>query len=78
MAIIKEKSMKSIKEKAEEYHVKVRTINEHVSLVDTQGSEMFIAGANYVLDVIADVVNQPMNDYLVLEELKKVILQLKK
>ena len=44
--------MKSIKEKAEEFHKVIRVINEHESIVNTQGSKMFIEGANYVLDEI--------------------------
>lgn len=46
--------MKSIKEKAAEYRKVIKVINKHESLVDTQGSEMFEAGANYVLDEIMD------------------------
>jgi hypothetical protein len=46
--------MKSIEEKAAEYRRVIKIINEHESLVDTQGSEMFEAGANYVLDAIIE------------------------
>jgi hypothetical protein len=78
--------MKSIKEKAEEYgytnwqsdecHDGASEGLEFDAIGHTQ--KTFEAGANYVLDAITDVINQPMNDYLVLAELKKVILQLKK
>lgn len=44
--------MKSIKEKAEEYRRVIKVIDEHESIVDTQGSEMFETGANYVLEII--------------------------
>ena len=47
--------MKSIKEKAEEYHRVIRVINKHSTIVDTQCSEMFVKGANYVLSVLYDV-----------------------
>ena len=46
--------MKSIKEKAKEYRRVIKVINEHESIVDTEGSEMFKAGANYVLDAIIE------------------------
>jgi hypothetical protein len=46
--------MKSIKEKAEEFHKVIRVINEHESIVNTQGSKMFVEGANYVLDAITE------------------------
>jgi len=59
--------MKSIKEKAEEYAKNYFFANIH-----------FEAGANYVLDAIATVLNQPMNDYLVLEEVRNTVKQLKK
>lgn len=70
--------MKSIKEKAEEYapYTREDSWNKTQKCIIAQTS--FEAGANYVLDTITDVINQPMNDYLVLGELKKVILQLKK
>lgn len=70
--------MKSIKEKAKEYDRVVERISANKSLVDVSGREQFEAGANYVLDAITDVINQPMNDYLVLNELKRLIKQLKK
>ena len=70
--------MKSIKEKAEERapYTKTDSWDRIKAAINAQTS--FEAGTNYVLDVIADVINQPMNDYLVLGELKKVIEQLKK
>jgi hypothetical protein len=70
--------MKSIKEKAEERapYTKEDSWDRIKAAINAQTS--FEAGANYVLDEIADVINQPMNDYLILNELKKVILQLKK
>jgi len=78
--------MKSIKEKAEEYGYTNWQSDEYYDgasegldfdpIGHTQ--KTFEAGANYVLDAIIDVINQPMNDYLILGELKKVILQLKK
>ena len=78
--------MKSIKEKAEEYGYTNWQSDEYHDgasegldfdpIGHTQ--KTFEAGANYVLDAIIDVINQPMNDYLILGELKKVILQLKK
>ena len=62
--------MKSIKEKAEEW----ADMYPSCGMAD----KSFQSGASYVLDAITDVINQPMNDYLVLGELKKMILQLKK
>jgi hypothetical protein len=47
--------MKSIKEKAEEFHKVIRVINEHESIVNTQGSKMFVEGANYVLEVVESI-----------------------
>lgn len=46
--------MKSIREKAEEFHKVIRVINEHESIVNTQGSKMFVEGAYYVLDAITE------------------------
>lgn len=66
--------MKSIKEKANEY-ARDYLFNPFPQKAP---NEHFVAGANYVLDAIADVINQPMNDYLLLGELKKLVLQLKK
>lgn len=63
--------MKSIKEKAEENCIKYGNLGNIAY-------QEFVAGANYVLDAIIDVINQPMNDYMVLEELKEMILQPKK
>lgn len=48
--------MKSIKEKSEEYKRVIKVIDEHESIVDTQGSEMFEAGANYVLEQIEQLI----------------------
>lgn len=73
--------MKSIKEKAKEYEIVIEVINEHESLVDTQGSEMFEAGANYVLEQIEQLVNNqnwcafPKQSH---KEFKELIEQLKK
>ena len=73
--------MKSIKEKAEEYRRVLEVIDEHESLVDTQGSEMFEAGANYVLEQIEKLTNNqnwcafPKQSH---KELKELIEQLKK
>ena len=56
--------MKSIKEKAAEYRRIIKVINEHESLVDTQGSKMFEAGANYVLDIIEkELTRRMLEDY---------------
>ena len=71
------KRMKSIKEKANEYRRVIEVINEHESLVDTQGSEMFEAGANYVLDHLSKTIAVSDDSYL-LSNLKKLIEQLKK
>ena len=73
--------MKSIKEKAEEYSFigqGIGTSGIQYRDFSINKKDGFEAGANYVLDAITDVINQPMNDYLVLGELKKVIEQLKK
>ena len=81
--------MKSIKEKAEEWGSKhsnkgcTEQCNGCWLLNKTWGCEQYNmetaykAGANYVLDAIAVVLNQPMNDYLVLVELKELVEQLK-
>ena len=53
--------MKSIKEKAAEYRRVIKVINEHESIVDTQGSDMFEAGANYVLDAITECLPKTMS-----------------
>jgi hypothetical protein len=67
--------MKSIKEKAEEFHEVIRVINEHESIVNTQGSKMFVEGANYVLDVVEDFMK---HNLVCSSNLKKLIEQLKK
>ena len=69
--------MKSIKEKAEEYRRVIKVINEHESIVDTQGSEMFEAGANYVLEQLSMTISVSEDGYLC-ENLKKMIELLKK
>ena len=67
--------MKSIKEKAEEFHKVIRVINEHESIVDTQGSEMFVEGANYVLEQIEKLAKfnrwAAQDLYELIEQLKK-------
>lgn len=73
--------MKSIKEKAEEYRRVIKVIDEHESVVDTRGSEIFEAGANYVLEEIENLTNNqnwcafPKQSH---KELKELIEQLKK
>lgn len=66
--------MKSIKEKAAEYREVIEVINEHESLVDTQGSEIFEQGANYVLDAIEEFIK---HNLVCSSNLKKLIEQLK-
>jgi hypothetical protein len=67
--------MKSIKEKAAESRKVIKVINEHESLVDTQGSEIFEAGANYVLEEIEKLVKfkrwAAQDLYELIEQLKK-------
>ena len=70
--------MKSIKEKAAEYEIVIEVINEHKSLVDTQGSEMFEAGANYVLDAIQSCIDRHEDGCLALEAIILTIDELKK
>ena len=70
--------MKSIKEKAAEYEIVIEVINEHESLVDTQGSEMFEAGANYVLDAIQSCIDRHEDGCLALEAIILTIDELKK
>ena len=53
--------MKSIKEKAEEFNKIIRVINESESIVSTQGSKMFEAGANYVLEEIEKLLDEFTN-----------------
>lgn len=74
--------MKSIKEKAKEFGI----LNSNIHY-DADGntyndidkpSTDFEDGANYVLDAIVSIINQPMNDYLVLEELWNTIEELRK
>jgi hypothetical protein len=71
--------MKSIKEKAEEYRRVIKVINEHESLVDTQGSEMFIAGANYVLEVVETILeDKDLDVEETYDKIRTTIKQLKK
>ena len=76
--------MKSIKEKAKEYHRVIRVLNKHSTIVDTQCSEMFVKGGNYVLDILEKELpledNRNLNDYgkALVWRLKSVIKQLKK
>ena len=67
--------MKSIKEKAAEYRRVLEVIDEHESLVDTQGSEIFEEGANYVLDEIEEFMK---HNLVHSGNLKRLIEQLKK
>lgn len=69
--------MKSIKEKAKEYRRVIKVINEHESLVDTQGSKMFEAGANYVLKEIEKIINENEDGCLALERIQLLIDDLK-
>ena len=70
--------MKSIKEKAAEYETVIEVINEHESIVDTQGSEMFEAGANYVLDAIQSCIDRHEDGCLALEVIILTIDELKR
>ena len=70
--------MKSIKEKAAEYRRVIKVINEHESLVDTQGSEMFEAGANYVLEQIQSCIDRHEDGCLALEAIILTIDELKR
>ena len=70
--------MKSIKEKATEYEIVIEVINEHESLVDTQGSEMFETGANYVLNAIQSCIDRHEDGCLALEAIILTIDELKK
>ena len=72
--------MKSIKEKSFELFPEMLTDSDDWDVIEAQCDRdeqrrVFVKGANYVLDAITDVINQPMNDYLVLGELKKVIME---
>ena len=69
--------MKSIKEKSDEYRRVIKVIDEHKSIVDTQGSEMFEVGANYVLNHLSMTIAVSEDGYL-LDNIKKMIEQLKK
>ncbi len=62
--------MKSINEFATEY--------AQDKYLPVQTSQAVNAGTNYVLDAIVGIINQPMNDYLVLEELWNTIEELRK
>lgn len=71
--------MKSIKEKAKEYRRVIKVINEYESLIDTGNSEMFEAGANYVLDIIEQLVYEKhVKGNLPLFDLTHLIDKLKK
>ena len=77
--------MKSIKEKAEEFHKVIRVINEHESIVNTQGSKIFVEGANYVLEYLERTIElnestfvYSREKYIKVEVLNKLIEQLKK
>jgi predicted nucleotidyltransferase len=71
--------MKSIKEKAAEYRKIIKVINEHESLVDTQGSEIFEEGAYYVLNEIETITKADLGSYKSqLDRIKNIIEQLKK
>lgn len=70
--------MKSIKEKSSEYRRVIKVINEHESLVDTQDSEMFEAGANYVLEQVEILLNSQRFVDNPSRELFELIEQLKK
>jgi hypothetical protein len=74
----KSKRMKSIKEKAAEYRRVIEVINEHESLVDTQGSEMFEEGADYVLEQVEMLLNSQRFVDNPSQELYELIEQLKK
>ena len=71
--------MKSIKEKAAEYRKVIEVINEHESLVDTRGSEMFEAGANYVLEQIEKCLQGDLSSHSTfkLKCIKQIIKELK-
>ena len=74
--------MKSIKEKAEEYHRVIRVINKHSAIVDTQCSEMFVEGANYVLEQIESLIENTSGEsevyhYNLYIGLQKLVKELK-
>ena len=62
-----------VREKAEQ-HLRENNITQHEYNSYIEGAEF---GANYVLDVITGVLNQPMNDYLMLKEVWNTIRELK-
>lgn len=66
--------MKSIKEKAKENLEQNK--DETLCVYDRYAG--FVDGANYVLDAITSALDQPMNDYLKLQEVWETIRQLKK
>ena len=70
--------MESIKEKAKEYNEVIQVINDHESLVDTHGSEMFEAGANYVLEHIQSCIDRHEDGCLALEAIILTIDELKR
>lgn len=70
--------MKSIKKKAKEYRRVIKVIDEHESIVDTQGSEMFETGANYVLDAIQSCIDRHEDGCLALEAITLTIDELKR
>ena len=76
--------MKSIKEKAREYNIVVKRINDHTLIVNTQGSEKFIEGANYALEELEKIIpkkHKYLNDSgksLIIQRIKDTIEQLKK
>ena len=70
--------MKSIKEKSEELSIAFRKEQGDVGYSEQLSYKLGIeAGANYVIDVITGVLNQPMNDYLMLKEVWNTIRELK-
>ena len=63
-----------VREKAEQ-HLRENNITQYEYNSYIEGAKF---GANYVLDVITGVLNQPMNDYLMLKEVWNTIRELKK
>lgn len=63
--------MKSIKEQAKE-------LSMDLWLNKSTISEIYEYGANYVANIVSDIINKPENDYLIIQELKETILKLKK
>ena len=70
--------MKSIKEKAEEYHRVIRVLNKHSTIVDTQCSEMFVKGGNYVLECFESILPFVAKKGIIYGKIKETIEQLKK